>query len=164
MSKEIMMSRSGLKALEAELNDLKSNRRKEIAEKIKVAISYGDLSENSEYDSAKNEQAIIEARIAQLEKMLPLVKVLDESDITTDIAGIGRVVKVKDLDFDDEEAFAIVSASEADPSEGRISDESPVGKALIGKAVGDIVEVTVPSGAVIRYEVLGIEKHEASIN
>lgn len=164
MSKEIMMSRSGLKALEAELNDLKSNRRKEIAEKIKVAISYGDLSENSEYDSAKNEQAIIEARIAQLEKMLPLVKVLDESDITTDVAGIGRVVKVKDLDFDDEEAFAIVSPSEADPSEGRISDESPVGKALIGKAVGDIVEVTVPSGAVIRYEVLGIEKHEASIN
>ena len=164
MSKEIMMSRSGLRALEEELNDLKSNRRKEIAEKIKVAISYGDLSENSEYDSAKNEQAIIEARIAQLEKMLPLVRVLDESDITTDIAGIGRVVKVKDLDFDEEEAFAIVSASEADPSEGRISDESPVGKALIGKAVGDIVEVTVPSGAVIRYEILGIERHEASIN
>ena len=125
---------------------------------------YGDLSENSEYDSAKNEQAIIEARIAQLEKMLPLVRVLDESDITTDIAGIGRVVKVKDLDFEDEEAFAIVSASEADPSEGRISDESPVGKALIGKAVGDIVEITVPSGAVIRYEILGIERHEASIN
>ena len=164
MSKEIMMSRSGLRALEEELNDLKSNRRKEIAEKIKVAISYGDLSENSEYDSAKNEQAIIEARIAQLEKMLPLVRVLDESDITTDIAGIGRVVKVKDLDFEEEEAFAIVSASEADPSEGRISDESPVGKALIGKAVGDIVEVTVPSGAVIRYEILGIERHEASIN
>ena len=164
MSKEIMMSRSGLRALEEELNDLKSNRRKEIAEKIKVAISYGDLSENSEYDSAKNEQAIIEARIAQLEKMLPLVRVLDESDITTDIAGIGRVVKVKDLDFEDEESFAIVSASEADPSEGRISDESPVGKALIGHAVGDIVEITVPSGAVIRYEILGIERHEASIN
>ncbi len=164
MSKEIIMSPSGLRALEKELDDLKTNRRKEIAEKIKVALSYGDLSENSEYDSAKNEQAIVEARIAQLEKMLPLVKLLDESDITTDIAGIGRIIKVKDLDFGDEEQFIIVSSSEVDAESGKISDESPVGRALIGKKVGDQVEITVPSGAVIRYEITGIEMHKESIN
>ncbi len=154
------MSYAGLKALEEELDNLKSVKRKEIAEKIKVAISFGDLSENSEYDSAKNEQAFVEARIVQLEKMLTNVKVIDESELSTDVVGVGCKVKLKDLDFDALEEYSIVSSNEADITQNKISDESPVGAAVIGKGIGDKISVSVPSGVVINYEIIEIGKQD----
>ncbi len=156
--KEILMTQSGLKALEDELEYLKTTRRKEVSEKIKVALSFGDLSENSEYDAAKNDQAIVEGRITQIEKQLTNVRVVDESDLTSGKVIVGCTVKLKDLDFDEIEEYSIVSSNEADPANGKISDESPVGNALVGKTVGDKVDVQVPSGAVIHYEILEIGK------
>jgi len=152
------MTQSGLKALEDELEYLKTTRRKEVSEKIKVALSFGDLSENSEYDAAKNDQAIVEGRITQIEKQLTNVRVVDESDLTSGKVIVGCTVKLKDLDFDEIEEYSIVSSNEADPANGKISDESPVGNALVGKTVGDKVDVQVPSGAVIHYEILEIGK------
>ena len=132
-------------------------KRKEITEKIKVALGYGDLSENSEYDEAKNEQAFTEGRILQLENMLKNAEVVDESEIPTDTVSVGSIVKVKDYDFDEEVEYTIVGSAEADPMNFRISNESPVGKGLIGKKVGDVVEVNVPDG-VSKFEVLDIRR------
>lgn len=154
-NKEKVVTPEGLKALEDELEQLKTVKRKEIAEKIKVARGFGDLSENSEYDEAKNEQGLIESRIIFLEKMLKNVRVLDHSELTNDQVMVGSKVKVKDEDGEIEE-YSIVGSTEADPLEGKISDESAVGKGLIGRKVGEIAEITVPSGAVVRYEVLEI--------
>ena len=138
MTKQVLMTDEGLKNLEAELEELKAVKRKEIAEKIKVALSFGDLSENSEYDEAKNEQAIVEARIASIENMLKNVKIINEDELSTEIIHVGSKVKVRDIDFDDICEYKIVGSSEADPVNGRISDESPVGKGLIGHKVGEI--------------------------
>lgn len=157
LAKQITLTDEGLKKLEAELENLKTVKRKEIAEKIKVALSFGDLSENSEYDEAKNEQAFIEARIAEIEAMLKNVKVLDESELSTEHVAVGSKVKLRDIEFDEEEEYQIVGSTEADPNAGRISDESPIGKAILGHKVGDIVEVEVPDG-VISFEVLEISK------
>lgn len=157
MAKQITLTDEGLKKLEAELENLKTVKRKEIAEKIKVALSFGDLSENSEYDEAKNEQAFIEARIAEIEAMLKIVKVLDESELSTEHVAVGSKVRLKDMEFGDEEEYQIVGSTEADPNAGRISDESPIGKAILGHKVGDIVEVEVPDG-MISFEVLEISK------
>ncbi len=157
MAKQITLTDEGLKKLEAELENLKTVKRKEIAEKIKVALSFGDLSENSEYDEAKNEQAFIEARIAEVEAMLKNVKVLDESELSTEHVGVGSKVKLKDMEFDEEVEYQIVGSTEADPNAGRISDESPIGKAILGHKVGDIVEVEVPDG-MISFELLEIAK------
>ena len=154
-NKEKVVTPEGLKALEDELEQLKTVKRKEVAEKIKVARGFGDLSENSEYDEAKNEQGLIESRIIFLEKMLKNVRVLDHSELTNDQVMVGSKVKVKDEDGEIEE-YSIVGSTEADPLEGKISDESAVGKGLIGRKVGEIAEITVPSGAVVRYEVLEI--------
>lgn len=156
MAKPVILTSEGLVNLERELEELKTVKRKDIADKIKVAISFGDLSENSEYDEAKNEQAMIEARILQIETMLKNVKVLDADELNTDVVNVGSKVKLKDIEFDEEETFHIVGSTEADPTNGKISDESPVGKALLGHKVGDKVDITVPSGAVISYEVLEI--------
>ncbi len=156
MAKPVILTSEGLVNLERELEELKTVKRKDIADKIKVAISFGDLSENSEYDEAKNEQAMIEARILQIETMLKNVKVLDADELNTDVVNVGSKVKLKDVEFDEEETFHIVGSTEADPTNGKISDESPVGKALLGHKVGDKVDITVPSGAVISYEVLEI--------
>ncbi len=156
MAKPVILTSEGLVNLEKELEELKTVKRKDIADKIKVAISFGDLSENSEYDEAKNEQAMIEARILQIETMLKNVKVLDTDELNTDVVNVGSKVKLKDIEFDEEETFHIVGSTEADPANGKISDESPVGKALLGHKVGDKVDITVPSGAVISYEVLEI--------
>ena len=156
MAKPVILTSEGLANLENELEELKTVKRKDIADKIKVAISFGDLSENSEYDEAKNEQAMIEARILQIETMLKNVKVLDADELNTDVVNVGSKVKLKDVEFDEEETFHIVGSTEADPTNGKISDESPVGKALLGHKVGDKVDITVPSGAVISYEVLEI--------
>ena len=156
-AKKYIMTYEGVKKLEDELEHLKTVKRKEITEKIKVALGYGDLSENSEYDEAKNEQAFTEGRIIQLENMLKNAEVVDENDISTDVVSIGSKVKVKDYEFDEEVDYTIVGSAEADPMEFKISNESPVGKGLMGKKVGDIVEVTVPGG-VNKFEVLEIRR------
>lgn len=153
----MVLTDEGLKKLENELEELKTVKRKDIAEKIKVALSFGDLSENSEYDEAKNEQAIVESRIAQLEAMLKNVKVLDEEELTNEHVGIGSKVKTMDLEYNEEVLYQIVGSTESDPTVGRISDESPVGKALLGRKVGDIVEVEAPVG-LLKFEILEITK------
>jgi transcription elongation factor GreA len=156
-AKKYVMTYEGVKKLEDELEFLKTVKRKEITEKIKVALGYGDLSENSEYDEAKNEQAFTEGRILQLENMLKNATVVDESEITTDKVSVGSVVKVKDYDFDEVVEYSIVGSAEADPMNFKISNESPVGLALVGKKIGDIVEVTIPDG-VNKFEVLDIRR------
>ena len=156
-TKKNIMTYEGIKKLEEELEYLKTVRRKEITEKIKVALGYGDLSENSEYDEAKNDQAFNEGRIIQLENMLKNAVVVDESEIPTDKVSVGSIVKVMDYEFDEEVEYAIVGSAEADPMNFKISNESPVGSALLGKKVGDVVEVTVPSG-VSQFEILEIRR------
>ncbi|GAA0694096.1 MULTISPECIES: transcription elongation factor GreA [Clostridium] len=155
--KKYVMTYEGIKKLEDELEFLKTVKRKEITEKIKVALGYGDLSENSEYDEAKNEQAFVEGRIIQLENMLKNASVIDESEISTDTVNIGSIVNVKDYEFDEEVEYSIVGSAEADVMKNKISNESPVGKALMGKKVGDVVDVVVPGG-VCKYEILGIRR------
>ena len=156
-TKKNIMTYEGIKKLEEELEYLKTVRRKEITEKIKVALGYGDLSENSEYDEAKNDQAFNEGRIIQIENMLKNAVVVDESEIPTDKVSVGSIVKVMDYEFDEEVEYAIVGSAEADPMNFKISNESPVGSALLGKKVGDVVEVTVPSG-VSKFEILEIRR------
>ena len=157
MSKEIVMTHQGLLALEQELEELKTVKRKEVAEKIKIARSFGDLSENSEYDEAKNEQGFIESRIIQLEKMLQNVKILDEEDVATDMVSIGAQVKVKDAKGQSA-TYDIVGSTEADPVLGKISDESPVGSALIGRKVGEKVQILLPNGNTLMLEITNIGK------
>ena len=155
LNKEIVMTKSGYAAVEAELEQLKTVKRKEVAEKIKVARGYGDLSENSEYDEAKNEQGMLESRIAELEKMLKHARVLDSTEIDSSVISVGSHVKIQDEDGDTDE-YDITGSTEADPLNGRISDESPVGAALLGHSAGDKVEITLPTGAVVMYEVLEV--------
>ena len=156
-AKKFIMTYEGVKKLEEELEYLKTVKRKEITEKIKVALGYGDLSENSEYDEAKNDQAFTEGRIIQLENMLKNAVVVDESEIPKDKVSVGSIVKVMDYEFDEEVEYTIVGSAEADPMNFKISNESPVGSALIGKKVGDVVEVAVPSG-VSKFEILEIRR------
>ncbi|MBR3935655.1 MAG: transcription elongation factor GreA [Oscillospiraceae bacterium] len=158
MDKKVVVTVSGLKALEEELEQLKTVRRKEVSEKIRVARSYGDLSENSEYDEAKNEQAIVEARIADLEVMLKNVVILDENELGTDTVSLGATVKVYDEEFEEELEYVIVGSTEADIDLGKISDESPVGKALIGKKIGEVAEAVLPSGDTAKFRVLSISR------
>ncbi|HPD88990.1 MAG TPA: transcription elongation factor GreA [Oscillospiraceae bacterium] len=158
VEKKVVVTESGLKALEDELEELKTVRRKEVSDKIRIARSFGDLSENSEYDEAKNEQAIVEARIADLEVMLKNVVILDESDMGTDAVSLGNTVRVLDLDFGDECEFHVVGSTEADPMNNVISDESPVGKSLLGKKVGEMAEAVLPNGDMTKFEVLSISK------
>jgi transcription elongation factor GreA len=147
----------GLSKLEEELDYLKSKRRAEVAQRIKQALAFGDISENSEYDEAKNEQAFVEGRIAQLENILKTAKVIDDEDIQTDIVSVGCKVTLKDVELGDEVEYTIVGSAEADPMNLKISNESPVGRALIGKTAGSIVDILVPDG-VIKYEILNIKK------
>lgn len=157
INKEVVLTYEGLKKLEDELEFLKGVKRREIAERIKQALSFGDISENSEYDEAKNDQAQIETRIIQLETMLKNAKIIDEDDIDTERVSVGTKVKLLDLDFSEEYEYYIVGSTEANPSKSKISNESPIGKALIGKQKGNIVEVLVPDG-IIRFEILNIYK------
>jgi transcription elongation factor GreA len=156
-NKEVILTYEGLLKLEKELEEFKSVKRKEVAERIKQALAFGDISENSEYDEAKNEQAFVEGRIATLENMLKKARVIDDEDITTDVVSIGSKVKVKDLEFDDEMEYTIVGSAEANPLDLKISNESPVGRALIGNKTGDTVDVSVPDGT-IQYEIIDITK------
>lgn len=155
MEKDIFFTPEGLEKIENEIEYLKTVRRKEVSERIKVALGYGDLSENSEYDEAKNEQAQVEERIAKLEMMVRNAKIIDEKDLNTDVVNIGSNVKVRELDTMEEDEYTIVGSAEADPLEGKISNESPVGSKLIGNRVGDVVEVEVPDG-IIKYEICEI--------
>ena len=158
MTKQTVITDEGLKKLEKELEELKTVKRKEVAEKIKVALSFGDLSENSEYDEAKNEQAMVESRIAELENMLKVAVVLNKDQIQRDVVSLGTSVKVKIMEDGTEETalFQIVGSAEANPMEGRISDESPVGKALVGHRCGDKVNVETAYGVTV-YEILAVD-------
>jgi len=162
VGRDIVLTMKGLKKIEDELEQLKTVRRKEVAERIKQAIAFGDISENSEYDEAKNEQAQVEERIMKLENTLKKAKVVDEDDISLDMVSIGTKVQVKDLEFDEIVEYTIVGSSEADPYELKISNESPVGRSLLGKKVGDKVEIQIPDG-VTKYEVLKIDIDKSAI-
>lgn len=154
-SKEVIMTLEGLKKIEDELEFLKTVRRKEVAEKIKAALAFGDISENSEYDEAKNDQADLEKRIMKLEGLLSNARIIDESEIKTDEVSVGSLVTLKDIEFDELVEYSIVGATEADPYENKISNESPVGKALLGKKVGAFIEVAVPDGFA-KFEIVKI--------
>lgn len=155
-NKKNIMTYEGLKALEDELQDLKVNRRREVAQKIKEAREQGDLSENAEYDAAKEEQRDIELRIEEIDKILKNAEVVDD-DADSGVINVGCTVRIKDLEFDEEMEYKIVGSTEADSLQGKISNESPVGKALIGASVGQEIEVETQMG-IIKYKVLGIER------
>lgn len=157
VEKEVILTPEGLHKLEDELNHLKSVKRREVAERIKIAIGYGDISENSEYEDAKNEQAFIEGRIITLEKMLRNARIINNDDVDTDVVSVGATVHLKDLEYGDTVEYTIVGSAESDPMANKISNESPVGKALLGKSKGDRVDVSVPAGN-IQYEILLIKK------
>ena len=155
--KKVVLTYEGLKKREEELEELKTVRRKEVAEKIKEARGQGDLSENAEYDAAKEEQAEIEARIVLLEKMLRNAEVIDEEEVSSDKISVGCKVKLYDIEFEEEVEYIIVGSAEADPMEGRISNESPVGAGLIGHSVGEEVTIEVPDGDIV-FKILEIKK------
>ena len=155
--KKNILTYGGLKKLEDELQELKVVRRKEVSQKIKEAREQGDLSENAEYDAAKDEQRDIEARIEQIEKILKNVEVVDEDEVDLDKVSVGCQVKVLDVTYDEEMEFKLVGSTEASSLKGKISNESPVGKALIGAKVGDVVKVETQAGAV-DYKVLEIQR------
>ncbi len=155
--KKNIMTYEGVKKLEEELEFLKTVKRKEITEKIKVALGFGDLSENAEYTEAKNEQAFVEGRIVQLENLLKNTDVVDETDIPKGIVSIGCKVKVKDFDLDETIEYYIVGSAEADPMNSKISNESPVGKALVGKKKNDVVEAQTPAG-VIKMKIMSVAR------
>lgn len=157
MAKEYKLTRVRLLELEQERHYLKTTRQKEVAEDIKVARSFGDLSENSEYDDAKNEQAKLYGRIEEIEDILAHAVIIDETEGDSGRVTLGSTVKVLDLELNETEIYAIVGSQEADPMNQKISDDSPFGRAMIGRSVGDIVEVEAPIG-VLRYQILSAEK------
>lgn len=157
MTEEILLTKEGYEEIVAEHEELVAVRRAEVAEKLKEAIAQGDLSENADYDAAKNEQAELEERIYKLENMIRKAKIIDESELAGDQVTVGLTVKVLDIDENEEDEFTIVGSAEADPFEGKISNESLVGKALLGLREGDEAAVEVPDG-VVKYRVLEISK------
>ncbi len=157
-TKKNILTYEGLKALEDELHDLKVNQRRAVAQKIKEAREQGDLSENAEYDAAKEEQRDIELRIEEIDKILKNAEVVDDDNTDSSVINVGCTVKIKDLEFDEEMEYKIVGSTEADSLNGKISNESPVGKALIGAKKGETVEVETPTG-MIQYEILDFYKN-----
>lgn len=155
--KATTMSREGFNKLQEELEYLVTVKRKEVADKLKEARSYGDLSENAEYDEAKNEQGMLEAQIADLETTIANAIIVDDGDISLDEVGVGSFVKLKDFDLNEIIEYQIVGSTESDPDNNKISDESPIGKACLKKKVGDVFEVEAPIGA-LKFEVLDINK------
>ncbi|MDD2556578.1 MAG: transcription elongation factor GreA [Syntrophaceticus sp.] len=153
--KEVLLTGDGVKRLEDELHFLKSVKRREVADRIRTAIDFGDISENSEYEEAKNEQAFVEGRIIKIEKMLRYARIIDTSELTPDTVGIGSTVLLRDQDTGDDIEYTIVGSAEADPAECKISNKSPVGKAILGKKVGSTVEIKVPAGT-LRYSIMDI--------
>lgn len=155
--KNVVLTPDGVVKLEERLENLKTVRRKEVAAKIKEALAFGDLSENAEYDEAKNEQAFIEGEILTIENTLRSAKVIDDEDISTDIINVGSTVKVLDMEYNEEIVYTIVGSTEADPGKNKISNESPIGKTLLGKTTNEVVEVSVPDGT-IKFKILEIKK------
>ena len=155
--KEVLLTQEGYDNLEKELNYLRTEKRAEIADRIKVALGFGDLSENSEYDEAKNAQAQNEIKIAELEEKIKYAKIIDESEIDTEVVQVGNIVKVLDMEFDEEVEYTIVGSTEVDLSQNKISNESPIGQALMGKRRNNIVEVQAPSG-IIKLKIKSIKK------
>lgn len=153
--KEVILTIEGLKKLEDELETLKTVRRREVAGRIKQAIEFGDISENSEYDDAKNEQAFIEGRIITLEKMLRNARIIDDLE-GSEVVALGTTIILKDKEFGDEEEYTIVGSAEADPGSNKISNESPVGKAVLGQPKGTVVEINVPAG-ILHFEIMDIK-------
>lgn len=159
MSEEILLTQEGYDKLEAERDQLVSVRRKEVSERLKEAISYGDLSENAEYDAAKNEQAELEERIHKLENMLRNAKIINEDEVSGDHVNVGLKVRIKDIDSGEEQEFVIVGSTEADPfaEPAKISNESLVGQGLLGKSIGDVAEIVVPDGT-LHYRIEEISR------
>ena len=157
MAKEYKLSPERLKELEAELLYLKTDRDKEVTEMIKVVRGYGDLSENSEYDEAKTQQAQLYGRIAEVEEILANAVIINADDVTTDHIGLGCTFTVKDIEMNEEETYELVGSQEANPMKGRVSDDAPFGRAMVGARVGDIVKVEAPVG-IIEYEVIKISR------
>lgn len=157
MAKQIVVTESSFQKLKDELDYLKNVKRKEAAENVGIARSYGDLSENSEYDEAKNEQAKIEAQISELEETISHAKVISDNEIQTDSVSVGVSVTIYDIDYDEEIEYLIVSSREVDPLNNKISDQSPIGKALMGTKVGDVVSVEVPDG-MANFRIVNIAK------
>ncbi len=155
--KEVLLTQEGYDNLEKEINYLKTEKRGEIAERIKVALGYGDLSENSEYDEAKDAQAENENKIAELEQKLKFAKIIDESEIDTKTVQVGNIVKLFDEEFNEEVTYTIVGSTEVDLTQGRISNESPIGAAIMGKKKGSEVSVQTPDGTA-KYKILSIKK------
>jgi transcription elongation factor GreA len=155
--KEFILTQEGYDNLEKELEELKTTTRYEIAERIRVALGFGDLSENSEYDEAKNAQAQNEMKIAELEEKLKYAKIIDDSQVDTDVVQVGNIVKVVDLEYDEEIEYTIVGSTEVDLSQNKISNESPIGQALLGKKKNNIVEVKAPAG-IIKLKIKSIKK------
>ena len=156
-NKEILLTQEGYNNLEKELEYLKTEKGAEIAERIRVALGFGDLSENSEYDEAKNAQASNEMKIAELENKVRYARIIDESEIDTKTVQIGNIVKVHDMEFDEDVTYTIVGSTEVDLAQNKISNESPIGAALLGAKKGDIVSAKIPTG-IAKYKILSIKK------
>ena len=154
--KEIVLTKEGYNALKKEIEDLSTRRRREIAERIKTAREFGDIAENAEYDTAKNEQAMLEARIAKLEERLAAARVIEKRDISKDVVSVGSTVRLRDVDAKQTFEYRIVGSAEANPAQLKLSNESPVGKAIMGHKKGETVEVTTPRGS-LKYKILEIK-------
>jgi len=154
--KEIVLTKEGYNALKKEIEDLSTRRRREVAERIKTAREFGDIAENAEYDAAKNEQAMLEARIAKLEERLASARVIEKRDISKDVVSVGSTVRLRDVDARQTVEYRIVGSAEANPAELKLSNESPVGKAIMGHKKGETVEVTTPRGS-LKYKILEIK-------
>ena len=157
MTNETLITQEGLEQLKEELNELKSVRRIKVSKRIQEAIALGDLSENSEYDDAKNEQAFIEGEILTLESQIRNSEIIKADDSNKDVVHLGNTVVIKDMEYDEDETYTIVGSTEADTTEGKISNESPVGMAILGKTVGTVVQVKVPAGT-LEYKIVEIKK------
>jgi len=155
--KEVILTPEGHEKLKEEIEYLATVKRREVAERIKQAREFGDIAENSEYDDAKNEQAMLEHRIATLEERLKSARVIEKRDITTDVVSVGTIVRLRDVDAKETIEYAIVGSAEANPAEYKLSNESPVGKAIMGKKKGETVEVLTPRGKALKYKILDIK-------
>jgi transcription elongation factor GreA len=156
VDKDVILTPTGYEKLKEQIEDLEMNKRREVADRIREAREFGDISENSEYDDAKNEQALLEHRIARLKEQLRSARVIDPKAVPTDVVSVGTKVKVKDVDAGDIDTYQIVGSAEADPAQSRLSNESPVGRALLGHKKGETVEVAAPAGA-IRLKIMDIK-------
>jgi transcription elongation factor GreA len=155
--KEVILTPEGYKKLKAEIEHLSTERRREVAERIRIARQFGDIAENAEYDDAKNDQMLLEHRIARLEEQLRNARVIEKKEVSSDVVSIGSVVRLRDVDAKQTVEYYIVGSAEANPSENKLSNESPVGKAIMGHKKGETVEVTTPRGARLKYKILEIK-------